>query len=48
MGGFTYERDKKHKQIHQTEGVEKPPSNNPFILKCFMKPGLGFEKEMLS
>ena len=47
MGGFTYERDKKHKQIH-TEREEKPPSNHPFILKCFMKPGLGFEKEMLS
>ena len=47
MGGFTYERDKKHEQIH-TERVEKPPSNHPFILKCSMKPGLGFEKEMLS
>lgn len=31
-----------------TVRVEKPPSNHPFILKCFMKPGLGFEKEMLS
>ena len=47
MGEFTYERDKKHKQKH-TKRVEKPPSNHPFILKCFMKPGLGFEKEMLS